>query len=140
MPRPRSKPRTTSIQRALRQKFHLKRLRDGQQDVIDRVMRGLPTLAVLPTGAGKSLCYQLPAVVNGGLTVVVSPLIALMKGQCDGLAELGINAVQFHSGCSAAKLAAAEQALVADDPLILFTTPERLADADFRARLAARGV
>ncbi|WP_082542347.1 MULTISPECIES: ATP-dependent DNA helicase RecQ [unclassified Rhizobacter] len=140
MPRPRSKPGIASIQRALRQKFHLKRLRDGQQDVIDRVMRGLPTLAVLPTGAGKSLCYQLPAVVNGGLTVVVSPLIALMKDQCDGLAELGISAVQFHSGCSAAEVAAAEQALVADDPLILFTTPERLADADFRARLVARGV
>jgi ATP-dependent DNA helicase RecQ len=140
MPRLRSTPGTAPIQRALRQKFHLKRLRDGQQDVIDRVMRRLPTLAVLPTGAGKSLCYQLPAVVNGGLTVVVSPLIALMKDQCDGLAELGIGAVQFHSACSAAELARAEQALVADDPLILFTTPERLADADFCARLAARGV
>ena len=143
MPRSRSTPgraSTARLQRALRQKFHLQRLRDGQRDVIDRVMRGLSTLAVLPTGAGKSLCYQLPAVVNGGLTVVVSPLIALMKDQCDGLAELGIPAAQLHSGCTAAELAAAEAALSSADPLILFTTPERLADAGFCARLAARGV
>ena len=70
--------------------FGLKELRPGQGEVIDAVCEGRPTVAVMPTGAGKSLCYQLPAVMLGGLTLVVSPLIALMKDQVDSLVALGI--------------------------------------------------
>src|SRR3954462_10493219 len=83
-------PERARILRALRDTFGMQRLREGQETVIRRVLAGEPTLAIMPTGAGKSLCYQLPAVLTEGTTLVVSPLIALMKDQCDKLAELGI--------------------------------------------------
>ncbi len=94
----------------------------------------------MPTGAGKSLCYQLPALLLPGITLVVSPLIALMKDQCDKLGELGIAAVQLNSALSAAEIAAAEQAIAEGRARIVFTTPERLADADFIAALSAHPV
>ncbi len=73
------------MNRVLRRIFGLRSLRDGQETVIGHVLAGEPTLAIMPTGAGKSLCYQLPAMLLPGTTVVVSPLIALMKDQCDKL-------------------------------------------------------
>ena len=73
------------IRAALSKNFGLKQLRTGQRAVIDRVLTAQNTLAVRPTGAGKSLCYQLPALLLAGRTVVVSPLIALMKDQCESL-------------------------------------------------------
>ncbi|MEO8309541.1 MAG: DEAD/DEAH box helicase [Caldimonas sp.] len=82
------------MSRLLHGTFGLKHLREGQAAAIDLVMAGAPTLAVMPTGAGKSLCYQLPALLLPGATLVVSPLIALMKDQCDKLRELGVAAVQ----------------------------------------------
>jgi ATP-dependent DNA helicase RecQ len=81
----------------------------------------------MPTGAGKSLCYQLPALLLPGRTVVVSPLIALMKDQCESLRELGIAAVQLNSASTATKPRAAEAA-VDGSARIVMTTPERLAD------------
>ncbi len=130
----------TRLARLLRQTFGLKRLRDGQEAVIAHVMAGEPTLAVMPTGAGKSLCYQLPALLLPGTTLVVSPLIALMKDQCDKLRELGIAAVQLNSGVAADELDAAETALAAGTARIVFTTPERLADPAFVDRAASRPV
>src|SRR5260370_14622262 len=88
-------------------------------------MAGEPTLAVMPTGAGKSLCYQLPALLLPGTTLVVSPLIALMKDQCDKLRELGIAAVQLNSGVAADEIGAAEAALAAGTARIVFPTPDR---------------
>ncbi len=131
---------TAQVQRTLRQTFGFRRLREGQQPVIERVLAGLPTLAILPTGAGKSLCYQLPALLLPGLTVVVSPLIALIKDQCDALAELGIGAVQCHSGQPAADAAAARAAIADHSARIVYTTPEQLADADLVGALAGAGV
>ena len=92
---PRGKPPALArrLRSALRETFGLTRLRPGQQAVIERVMGGAPTLASMPTGAGKSLCYQLPTVLLPGLTVVVSPLIALMKDQCEAMRDLRIEAV-----------------------------------------------
>jgi hypothetical protein len=87
----------TRVRRVLRERFGIAQLREGQETVIHRVLAGLPTVAIMPTGAGKSLCYQLPALLLPGLTLVVSPLIALMKDQCDKLAELGVAAVQLNS-------------------------------------------
>ena len=130
----------TRLARLLRQTFGLKRLRDGQEAVIAHVMAGEPTLAVMPTGAGKSLCYQLPALLLPGTTLVVSPLIALMKDQCDKLRELGIAAVQLNSGVAAGELDAAETALAAGTARIVFTTPERLAAPAFVDRVASRPV
>ena len=130
-------PSERTIQRQLR-RFGLRLWRPGQKEVVDRVLRGLNTLAVMPTGAGKSLCYQLPAALLPGRTVVVSPLIALMKDQCERLAALGIACVQVHSGLDAASLAAQEAAALDGTAQVVLLTPERLADDAWVERLAER--
>lgn len=135
--RPAAAGQTALVQRALRDTFGLARLRRGQQAVIDRVLRGLSTLAIMPTGAGKSLCYQLPACLVEGRTLVVSPLIALMKDQCDGLRDKGIAAVQINSGVDAQELRAAQAAAEDGSARIVMTTPEKLAEPGFIERLAA---
>src|SRR5579863_6635937 len=81
------------LNEALRRHFGYDQFYPGQEEVIQRVMAGHDTLAILATGAGKSLCYQLPALLLQGTTVVVSPLIALMKDQLDMLRELGVHDV-----------------------------------------------
>ena len=74
------------------QRFGLNSFRKGQREVIDHIIAGNDCLCVMPTGGGKSLCYQLPSIVRKGLTIVVSPLIALMKDQVDTLVKRGISA------------------------------------------------
>ncbi|KAF1046022.1 RecQ family ATP-dependent DNA helicase [Xylophilus sp.] len=123
----------------LREVFGLHALRPGQREVIDRVLRGESTLAIMPTGAGKSLCYQLPALVLPGLTVVVSPLIALMQDQCDALRDRGVRAVQYNSALPAAEARAVREAIAAGDAPIVLTTPEQLAGAAFQELLLASG-
>jgi ATP-dependent DNA helicase RecQ len=124
-----------SVEGTLRKVFGLRRLRPGQREVILRILEGQSTLAVMPTGAGKSLCYQLPALLLPGRTIVVSPLIALMKDQCEKLRDQGIAAVQLNSQCSADEIQAAESAIAEGSAKIVLTTPERLADKDFLALL-----
>ncbi|MHB1123890.1 MAG: RecQ family ATP-dependent DNA helicase [Ramlibacter sp.] len=119
----------------LRDTFGLSRLRPGQQAVIERVLAGRSTLATMPTGAGKSLCYQLPALLLPGRTVVVSPLIALMKDQCESLRELGVAAVQLNSAVEGDEARAAEAAVADGSAKIVMTTPERLAEPGFMALL-----
>src|ERR671915_1316999 len=93
---PRRRPLKT-LQRLMRGTFGLADFRPGQEEVIRYIVDGRDTLAIMPTGAGKSLCYQLQAMHLPGTTVVVSPLIALMKDQCDKLNELGLVARQINS-------------------------------------------
>jgi ATP-dependent DNA helicase RecQ len=131
---------TRQVRSVLRDTFGLSRLRPGQSSVIDRVLAGQPTLAVMPTGAGKSLCYQLPALLLEGRTVVVSPLIALMKDQCESLRALGIAAVQVNSAIGSEEEDAAEQAVADGSAKIIMTTPERLADPAFQELLQAHPV
>ncbi|NML48573.1 RecQ family ATP-dependent DNA helicase [Ramlibacter sp. G-1-2-2] len=126
---PQAAPR--QVRTVLRDTFGLSRLRPGQATVIERVLAGLPTLAVMPTGAGKSLCYQLPALLLPGRTVVVSPLIALMKDQCESLRALGIPAVQVNSAVDSEEARAAEEAVADGSARIIMTTPERLAEPAF---------
>src|SRR5215216_727397 len=90
-----------AVRRSLRETFGITRLHEGQQQVIARVLAGEDTLAIMPTGAGKSLCYQLPALHLEGTTVVVSPLISLMKDQVDKLQERGLEALQVNSTLTA---------------------------------------
>jgi ATP-dependent DNA helicase RecQ len=131
---------TARLPKLLRHTFGLKALREGQHEVIARVMDGKPTLAVMPTGAGKSLCYQVPAALLPGRTVVVSPLIALMKDQCDKLVELGIPAVQLNSATDAAETARADESVLDGSARIVFTTPERLAEPSFLQVLGSHPV
>ncbi|MBI2772471.1 MAG: ATP-dependent DNA helicase RecQ [Burkholderiales bacterium] len=126
------------ITAALKKHFGLRHLRPGQQPVMERVLSGQNTLAIMPTGAGKSLCYQLPALLVKGRTVVVSPLIALMKDQCDALQALGIAAVQFNSALDAPEAEAARLAVQDGSALIVMATPERLADPAFIELLSGR--
>src|ERR1700710_1958707 len=127
----RSDAMTNKLRQILRRTFGMTRLRDGQAQVIDRVLAGLSTLALMPTGAGKSLCYQLPAMMIEGRTIVISPLIALMKDQCETLQGLGVAAVQLHSGLAAADLKSSEAAIADGSARIIFTTPEQLAHPEF---------
>ena len=123
--------RRHSIKKMLRSVFGIERLRDGQQRVIDSILDGRDTLAIMPTGGGKSLCYQIPAHFLKGLTVVVSPLISLMKDQLGKLEELGIRACQVNSSLNAEEAHTALGAIAAGECEIVFCTPERLTSPEF---------
>ena len=88
------------IKNTLNQKFGFKNFRSGQKEVIERLLSGNSAIAVFPTGAGKSLCYQLPALYFSGLTLVISPLLSLMKDQIDSLLQRGIKAARLDSTLS----------------------------------------
>ncbi|RMH03285.1 MAG: ATP-dependent DNA helicase RecQ [Planctomycetota bacterium] len=109
--------------------------RPGQREIAASVLSGRPTIAVLPTGGGKSLCYQLPAVLADGTALVVSPLIALMKDQVDGLQRLGIPAARITSADPVAARRAAEASLAAGALKLVYAAPERLRNASFLAAL-----
>jgi ATP-dependent DNA helicase RecQ len=124
----------------LRTVFGIARLRPGQQEVIDKVLAGQDTLAIMPTGGGKSLCYQLPAKILRGLTVVVSPLISLMKDQLDKLHGYGMRAAQVNSSIAREEEEQALRAIEQGELEILFCTPERLVSPEFIALLARQRV
>jgi ATP-dependent DNA helicase RecQ len=115
-------------------------MREAQEPVIANVLAGRDTLAILPTGAGKSMCYQLPSLGLPGRTLVVSPLIALMKDQVDKLNGAGIGAVALNSAQNAEQQAAAAEALQDGTAEFVFTTPERLSDPDFIAELQDKAI
>jgi ATP-dependent DNA helicase RecQ len=119
-----------SARRVLKSVFGFDDFRPGQEAVIGAVLAGENVLAVMPTGAGKSLCYQLPALVRGGLTVVVSPLIALMRDQVGQLREYGIEAASLNSSNDAADNAAVRRAIREDRLRLLYVAPERLVRED----------
>jgi ATP-dependent DNA helicase RecQ len=124
----------------MRKVFGLDAFRPGQEKVIAAILSGRDTLAIMPTGSGKSLCYQLPGLHLGGTTVVVSPLISLMKDQSDKLEALGLDAPQINSALPKSET---EDSLdqVEDGADFVFTTPERLTtDADFVATLAGQKI
>jgi ATP-dependent DNA helicase RecQ len=128
------------LQSALSERFGHDRFRPGQEEVIRSVLEGRDALVVLPTGAGKSLMYQLPAVLQDGITVVVSPLIALMKDQTDKLEQAGVDALTINSGLTEAEKRAAEAAVASGGGEILYVTPERFRDRMFFDSLLERDV
>ena len=103
-------------------------LRPGQEQVIGRVLERVNTLAVLPTGGGKSLCYQLPAMCMEGLSVVVSPLIALMRDQVEALVKKGLPAMRVDSSSSVEELQEAMRGIQSGELKLLYLSPERLAE------------
>ena len=109
--------------------------RPMQREIIDAVLAGRDTLALMPTGGGKSLTYQVPALMTEGVTIVVTPLIALMKDQVDRLRKLGIPAVAVHSGMDSRKIEIALDNCTYGDVKLLYIAPERLATEAFRVRL-----
>jgi ATP-dependent DNA helicase RecQ len=118
----------------LKTRFGYETFNPGQEEVIDRVLGGHDTLAILATGAGKSLCYQLPALMLDGTTIVVSPLIALMKDQLDMLNERGVHdVVALNSQLTEDQEAAAVARVASGTIKIVFVTPEKLEDDAFVA-------
>lgn len=111
----------------LAQVFGFQSFRPGQSEIVDAVTRGQDTLAIMPTGGGKSLCFQLPALLREGLTVVISPLIALMRDQVRGLQEVGVAAGALTSGNTDAETDAVYTALSKGTLKLLYIAPERLA-------------
>jgi ATP-dependent DNA helicase RecQ len=124
------------VRTALHENFGFESFHPGQDEVISRVLAGSDTLAILATGAGKSLCYQLPALVLAGTTIVVSPLIALMKDQIDMLRERRVsNVIALNSTLSEDQEAAAIAKIATGCMKIVFVTPEKLEDDAFVATL-----
>ena len=111
----------------LRDVFGFDDFRPGQEEIVDAVTLGENVLAIMPTGGGKSLCYQLPALLRDGVTVVISPLIALMRDQVRGLQEAGVEAGALTSGNTPEETDAVWDALEAGRLKLLYMAPERLA-------------
>ena len=110
----------------LREVFGFDDFRGSQRSVVEHVAAGGDAVVLMPTGGGKSLCYQLPALLRPGLGVVVSPLIALMKDQVDALRQLGVAAAALNSRLSPAEAAATERAVGEGALDLLYVSPERL--------------
>src|SRR5438309_4159402 len=118
-------PGVDDIDAALRTRFGFDAFRPGQREVIAAVCERNAALAVFPTGAGKSLCYQLPALLFDGLTLVVSPLIALMKDQIDFLRARGIAAARLDSTLGATEVRETTERMRQGALKLLYVAPER---------------
>ena len=117
-----------------------KEFRPGQKAIIDAVINRHDTLALMPTGGGKSLTYQVPTMASDGLCVVITPLIALMKDQVDRLRQMGIAATAIHSSLSYSQIDIALDNCVYGDMKFLYIAPERLATESFRLRVQRMNV
>ncbi len=124
----------------LRDVFGFDAFRPGQQDIVEAVVDGRNTLAIMPTGGGKSLCFQLPALVRDGVTVVISPLIALMRDQVRGLREAGVEAGALTSGNTEEETDAVWRGLEAGTLKLLYMAPERLSSSGTMNMLRRAGV
>jgi ATP-dependent DNA helicase RecQ len=129
-----------SIHHCLQENFGFSEFRPGQEAVIDCLLAGRSALAIFPTGGGKSLCYQLPALLVDGLTLVISPLIALMKDQVDALRARGIMAARLDSSIGPAEAQAIYRQLADGSLKLLYIAPERLANERFLNRLQGRPI
>ena len=127
-----SSPTPASV---LRDVFGYQSFRDGQEEVIDAAVNGRDSLVIMPTGGGKSLCYQIPALVHDGITLVISPLISLMKDQVDQLKANGVAAECVNSTMSREALMSVYQRIHAGHLKLLYVSPERVLTNDFIERL-----
>jgi ATP-dependent DNA helicase RecQ len=125
---------------ALRERFGYDAFRPGQERAVESVLEGRDTLVVLPTGGGKSLCYQVPALLLPGLTVVLSPLISLMKDQVDALAARGLPATFLNSSLTGSEIAARMRSVQRGEIKLLYVAPERLDVGGLAERLRELGV
>lgn len=116
--------------------FGFDHFRDGQEQVINQVLNHQNTLAVMPTGGGKSLCYQIPALINPGVTIVVSPLLSLMKDQVDSLRQNGIAAAALNSTTPREEVNPILRSAYNGETKLLYVTPERLAMEYFQYQLS----
>lgn len=133
-------PEDAELEGVLLERFGFDSFRPGQAEIIRALFAGRDALAVMPTGSGKSLIYQLPALMLPGLTVVVSPLIALMKDQTDKLEALGVDVWTINSSLTTSAQAATVGAIEDGEGKILYLTPERFRNRDFFELLLGREI
>jgi ATP-dependent DNA helicase RecQ len=122
---------TAPLEDTLHQHFGFTQFRKGQRPIIQSILKGDDTLAVMPTGGGKSLCYQYPALAQNGLVIVISPLIALMKDQVQQLQNRGVPAGCLHSGQERADKAQIFQTIKTAERFLLYLSPERVQNPGF---------
>lgn len=127
----RMNPLSHDLDQILKSVFGYDRFRPRQREIIDRLIGGGDALVVMPTGGGKSLCYQLPALVLPGVTVVVSPLISLMQDQIDALLQLGVRAAALNSSMTRSDQNAVERRLRSGELDLVYVAPERLLTPGF---------
>jgi ATP-dependent DNA helicase RecQ len=127
---------STRLHTSLRKVFGLHEFRRHQRDIIEGIVAGHDAFVLMPTGGGKSLCYQLPALLRSGVAIVVSPLISLMKDQVDALKENGVAAEFYNSALGAQESRRVLASLHAGELDLLYVAPERLMSPDFLQRLA----
>ncbi len=132
---PRPKSRSDSWEQLLRTRLGLQEFRTGQREVCEAVAEGNDTLVVMPTGAGKSLCYQAPGLMLGGTTLVISPLVALIEDQVQKLVARGLRADRIHSGREREDSRSAFKRYLSRDLDFLFIAPERLGVPGFSEML-----
>ncbi|WP_026882259.1 DNA helicase RecQ [Clostridium akagii] len=116
---------------ALQEYFGYKEFRSSQNSIINSILSGKDTLAVMPTGGGKSICYQIPALLFDGITIVISPLISLMKDQVDNIKSLGISADYINSSLTYKQTQEVIENLNTDQIKLLYLAPERLQSPEF---------
>lgn len=129
-----------NTQALLKRYFGYDEFRIGQQDVIDKILSGEDVLAVMPTGAGKSLCYQIPSLLLRGITIVISPLISLMKDQVDTLSQAGIKAAYINSSLTSDQQYAVIENAKNGEYKIVYVAPERLETESFRSLIKSLDV
>ncbi len=135
-----SQSESDAFESLLQDKFNLSSFRIGQKEIISDVLAKRDVLAVLPTGGGKSLCYQFPALMTGELTIVISPLIALMRDQVAGLKKLGIPSGCLHSGQSEDDKRKIFQDINKGGPFLLYLSPERVQKEGFKNWIRTRPI
>jgi ATP-dependent DNA helicase RecQ len=124
-----------SIHSILKQYWGYDHFRPGQEEIIHAVLNGHDTLALLPTGGGKSICFQVPALCRNGLCLVISPLIALMRDQVSNLNARGIKAIAIHTGLHPIEIDRLLNSAVFGDVKFLYVSPERLGTDEFKSRV-----
>ncbi|HRP60286.1 MAG TPA: DEAD/DEAH box helicase, partial [Vicingus sp.] len=130
----------TNIHQVLLKYWGYNAFRELQEDIITAILEGKDTLALLPTGGGKSICFQVPALAKDGICIVISPLIALMKDQVENLVKRGIKATAIYSGMTKREIDIAIDNCVYGDYKFLYISPERIETDIFKARLPKMNV
>ena len=120
------------MQKVLKQVFGFEQFRPNQKEIIDAVMSGKDCLAVLPTGAGKSLTFQIPALLKNGVTFVISPLVSLMKDQVDQLRKLGISAAYINSSLNFVEVRRTLAMTANQKFKLVYIAPERIHTRSFQ--------